>query len=49
MPNITPDKYSALLPWSETLPERCKLDAQQAAEGMKNPPVPQSMHVEGSL
>jgi hypothetical protein len=28
MPNITSDKYSALLPWSETLPERCKLDSK---------------------
>jgi hypothetical protein len=26
MPNISPDEYAALLPWSKTLPERCKLD-----------------------
>jgi transposase len=29
MPNIAPDKYSDLLPWSETLPECCKLDSQK--------------------
>jgi hypothetical protein len=26
IPNISPDRYSSLLPWSETLPDRCKLD-----------------------
>jgi transposase len=29
MPNTTPEKYCSLLPWSETLPENCKLDSQQ--------------------
>jgi transposase len=29
MPNISPDEYRSLLPWSETLPEICKLDSQQ--------------------
>ena len=26
IPNISPDRYSSLLPWSETLPDYCKLD-----------------------
>jgi hypothetical protein len=26
MPNISPDKYGDLLPWSVTLPDCCKLD-----------------------
>jgi transposase len=29
MPNIAPEKYASLLPWSETLPEDCKLNSQQ--------------------
>jgi transposase len=33
MPNISPDKYGDLLPWSETLPERCKLGSQDSGEG----------------
>jgi hypothetical protein len=49
MPNITPEKYSALLPWNEILPECCKLDAQQAVEGMKNPPSAHSLPVDASL
>jgi hypothetical protein len=49
MPNITPEKYSDLLPWNETLPERCKLGAQQAVEGMKNPPSAHSLPVDASL
>jgi transposase len=28
MPNITPDQYDNLLPWSMSLPARCKLDSQ---------------------
>jgi transposase len=28
MPNVSSDKYGDLLPWSVTLPERCKLDPQ---------------------
>jgi hypothetical protein len=26
MPNISPDKYGDLLPWSVALPDCCKLD-----------------------
>jgi transposase len=28
MPNISPDLYDSLLPWSETLPAHCKLDSR---------------------
>ena len=45
MPNITSDKYCDLLPWSETLPERCKLGSQETDEGNKKSPLPD----EGSL
>jgi transposase len=30
MPNITPDMYVSLLPWSETLPVTCKIDSHKA-------------------
>lgn len=29
MPNISSDEYHTLLPWSKTLPERCKINSQQ--------------------
>jgi hypothetical protein len=28
MPNIAPEMYASLLPWSETLPENCKLASE---------------------
>jgi transposase len=29
MPNIGPEKYGSLLPWSDSLPERCKLTSRE--------------------
>ena len=48
MPNITSDKYCDLLPWSEALPERCKLDSQKPDEGNKKSPLTKDPD-EGSL
>jgi hypothetical protein len=42
MPNISPDKYSDLLPWSEVLPEHCKLDSQHTGERNEKSVIPAS-------
>jgi transposase len=49
MPNISPDKYGTLLPWSESLPEHCKLDSQQTGERRKTALPASNVPVENSL